>query len=416
MLCGFPGGALRSLRSFSDVGFVTCTHCLSSSPFPFHISHRLCTMPSRSSEPRSRQKSCVACAEGKRRCNRQTPQCSRCVGRGVKCTYVNGSSTKKHQKSLVADVQPTKSGFYDNSNDILSLWSPDSDFLIENLSATAPWHTGSPSLQDTPSLFPAIFFPETAAPDKWSITQSLRCVKSFPRIFAQSRRTLFIHQRLYDTYLPNAIQDAFTVSAAYCTRTPETEDMSLRVLEAKTASLVQQVHQTTSLEELLASVQALILFHIIQLFDGDIRQRSIAERNMDTLRTWTTRLQVQAQGLSHASSWQEWIFAESIRRTVIFSALIDSLYSSLKDGYCRNAKALSMLPFTSRSELWDLTTSAAWLTESSQSGSEIVLYGDFSMAWENGRVVGGLDYFQKLLLIPCVGERYKDVLELESVS
>lgn len=192
--------------------------------------------------------------------------------------------------------------------------------------------------------------------------------------------------------------------------------MSLRVLEAKTASLVQQVHQTTSLEDLLASIQALMLFHIIQLFDGDIRQRSIAERNMDTLRTWTIRLQVQAEDLGNAASWQEWIFAESIRRTVIFSALIDSLYSSLKHGYCKNVKVLSMLPFTSRSRLWDLTTNAAWSAESSQSGSDVVLYGDFSMAWENGRVLGELDDFQKLILAPCVGERYKDVLELESLS
>jgi hypothetical protein len=192
--------------------------------------------------------------------------------------------------------------------------------------------------------------------------------------------------------------------------------MSLRVLEAKTASLVQQVNQTTSLKELLASVQALMLFHIIQLFDGDIRQRSIAERNIDKLRTWTTRLQAQAEDMGHAASWQEWIFAESIRRTVIFSALIDSLYSSLKHGYCTNVKVLSMLPFTSRSKLWDLATSTAWFTEFSQSGSEVVLYGDFTMAWENGRVLGELDYFQKLLLVPCVGERYKDVLELENVS
>jgi hypothetical protein len=189
--------------------------------------------------------------------------------------------------------------------------------------------------------------------------------------------------------------------------------MTLRILEAKTTSLVEQVHQTSSIEELLASVQALMLFHIIQLFDGDIRQRSIAERNMDTLRAWTTRLQVQAQELNQVASWQEWVFAESIRRTVIFSALIDSLYSSLKYGYCANVKELSMLPFTPVSRLWSMTTSAAWLAESGQSGSDVVLYGDFSMAWENGRVWGELDEFQKLLLIPCVGERYKDTLELD---
>ncbi|OOQ83128.1 hypothetical protein PEBR_36607 [Penicillium brasilianum] len=373
-------------------------------------------MPSRCSGTRSRQKSCVACAEGKRRCNRQTPQCSRCVGRGLKCTYVNGLSAKKHQNNVFADVQPVEFELYHDLDDALFLWSPNSDSFLDTSNATASWHTESPPLITTPSLFPAIFFPETVSPDKWTMKQCLRIIKSFPQTFARSRRTPFIHQRLYDTYLPNAIQDAFAVSAAYCTKTTETEDMTLRILEAKTASLVEQVHQTTSLQELLASVQALMLFHIIQLFDGDIRQRSIAERNIDTLRAWTTRLQVQAEDLSQTTSWQEWIFAESIRRTVIFSALLDSLYSSLKNGYCANVKELSMLPFTSKSRLWTITTSAAWLTESCHSGSDLVLYGDFSMAWENGRVLGELDDFQKLLLMPCVGERYKDVLEFENLE
>lgn len=312
-------------------------------------------------------------------------------------------------------MQPIDSELFRDLDDILSMWSPNSDPCIDHPSVVASWHTGSPSLVDAPSLFPAIFFPDTTIPDKWSITQSLRSTKSFPQMFVRSRRTPFIHQRLYDSYLPNAIQDAFAVSTAYCTKTAETEDMTLRVLEAKTASLVEQVYETTSLKELLASVQALMLFHIIQLFDGDIRQRSIAERNLDTLRAWTTRLQVQAEDLGHATSWQEWIFAESIRRTVIFSVLIDSLYSSLKLGYCTHAKLLSMLPFTSGSRLWNHTTSVAWSAESSQ-GSDVVLYGDFSMAWENGRVMGELDDFQKLLLIPCVGERYRDVLELENPS
>jgi hypothetical protein len=288
--------------------------------------------------------------------------------------------------------------------------------LNDSSSATASWHASSPALDSTFSLFPAIFFPETMAPDKWAITQSLRSVKSFPQMFARSRRTPFIHQRLYDAYLPNAIQDAFAVSAAYCTKTAETEDMTLRILEAKAASLVDQVNQTTPLEELLASTQALILFHIIQLFDGDIRQRSIADRNMDTLRAWTTRLKVQAEDLNPTAFWKEWIFAESIRRTVIFSTLLDSLYSVLKVGYCTKAKELSMLPFDPRPQVWNHNTSTAWLAECSQLGSDVVLYGDFSMAWENGHVLGELDEFQKLILVPCVGERYKDALELDNSS
>ncbi len=128
---------------------------------------------------------------------------------------------------------------------------------------------------------------------------------------------------------------------------------------------------------------------------------------MDTLRAWTARLKVQAEDLSPAASWQEWIFAESTHRTVIFSTLLDSLYSVLKVGYCTEAKELSMLPFDPRPQVWNHTTSTAWFAEYSQKGSDVVLYGDFSMAWENGHVLGELDEFQKLIFIPCVGERYK---------
>lgn len=223
-------------------------------------------------------------------------------------------------------MQPIESELYHGLDDIISFWSLNSD-SINNWSAFTSCHTGSPSLVTSPSLFPAIFFQTQVCPDKWSINPCLQSLKSFPQKFARSGRTPLIHQRLYDTYLPSAIQDAFTVSTAYCTKTAETEDMTLRILEARSTILVEQVHQTTSLEELLASVQALILFHIIQLFDSDIRQRSIAERNMDTLRVWTARLHFQAEDISQVSSWQEWIFVEYIRWTVIFSGLIDSLHS-----------------------------------------------------------------------------------------
>lgn len=232
-------------------------------------------------------------------------------------------------------------------------------------------------------------------------------------MFARSRRTSFIHHRLYDVYLPEAIQDAFTVSASYYTKTAATEDTILRIVEAKTATLIRQNHQENTLEELLAAVQALLIFHIIQLFDGDVRQRSIAERNMDTLRAWTMQLQVRAGELGPTPTWQEWILAESIRRTIIISILIEGLYSVLKVGHCTIVRALSVLPFTSGAALWNLTTDASWLAQSHRLGSDTVLYGDFARAFENGRVLGKLDEFEKTLLAPCMGERYREMLTLE---
>jgi hypothetical protein len=232
-------------------------------------------------------------------------------------------------------------------------------------------------------------------------------------MFGCSRKAPFIHQRLYDSYLPGCIQDSFAVSAAYCTKTSATEDMVFRTFESKVGLLVQQDYKEANLQELLAALQALILFHIIQLFDGDIRQRSLAEQNMDTLRAWTVQLKVRATELPPPFTWQEWIFEESVRRTVIFSLMLDGLFSTLKKGYCSNVKGLNILPFASNISLWEAGTAASWLAESRCLASDNVLYGDFVMSWERGRVPEPLDDFQKLLLTPCLGETYREVLELE---
>ncbi|KAJ5408489.1 hypothetical protein N7509_002372 [Penicillium cosmopolitanum] len=365
---------------------------------------------------RSRQKSCIACAEGKRRCNRQTPQCSRCLAQGLVCTYLSAwprqkrrNGSRQLESSHISDVGPELSPV---SNETLSFW-PLNDFASNDTSVATSWLTSMPSLLTLPSLSPAAFFPETTIIDKWSTNQLLHNIKRYPQVFVSSRKTPFIHSRLYDAYLPDSIQDAFTVLAAYSTKTSETEDLIFRILESKTTNLVDQDHHTSILPQLLAAVHALMLFQIIQLFDGDIRQRSLAEQHMNTLKIWTFQLQERAGELTPALTWREWIFAESARRTIIFVMMIESLYLTLKTGCCPNVRAMSILPFTSKTTLWDLSTSASWFAEPDQLRSEIVLYGDFARGWQEGQVPGRLDAFQKLLLIPCLGERYRDLLELD---
>lgn len=369
-------------------------------------------MSGRSAPYRSRQKSCVACAEGKRRCNRQTPQCSRCLVRGVQCTYIGVSTRPSHGQRILNSAH-------------MNPWEQCSDFsahsplvdpsLSDALSLSTPnsWMTINPSLLTFPPSLSETLFPDIAFLDKWSTSQLLQSIKGFPRVFVRHRRTPFIHPRLYGNHLPDAIQDAFAVSASYCTKSTETEDMVFRILETKTAQLVRHDHQILPLEDLLAAVQALMLFHIIQLFDGDVRQRSVAEQNSDILRTWTLELHMRASDLGPSPTWQAWIFSESVRRTIIFSTIIDQMYSTLKVGFCTLIPTLRILPFTSGTGLWDASTGNAWSTESHRVRSTIVLYGDFAQAWGEGRFRGKLDSFQKLLLTPCMGEKHRDLLELD---
>ncbi|MBE3049696.1 Zn(II)2Cys6 transcription factor, partial [Candidatus Bathyarchaeota archaeon] len=305
---------------------------------------------SRRLHPRSRQRSCVACANGKRRCSRTSPQCARCFAQGLECIYVRGQPSRQlpepsDDSGIPSFLPLDDSSLYDDT-----AWPP------------------SPSLLTVPTFLPAGFFQETTTLDRWSTTHLLRNVKSYPRTFARSQKTPFIHPRLYDAYLPDAIQDAFTVSAAYHTKTPETEDTVFRILIAKTTNLAAQPPGVKTTGELLAALQALILLTIIQLFDGDVRQRSTAEQNMATLRSWTLQLQARTGELDPAPTWTEWILAESVRRTVILSVMLDGLYSALRFGYCTNVRAMSMLPFTSGAA-WGVESSAAWVVEARRARS-----------------------------------------------
>ncbi|KAJ5923562.1 hypothetical protein N7454_008807 [Penicillium verhagenii] len=374
-------------------------------------------MPRRSTCSRSRQKSCIACAEGKRRCNRQTPQCSRCLARGVQCSYINRSSrqteTYPQSESAIAITFPDYYSYY--SDDLLSLVDATGpifyhDDHIENDS----WLTMDPSsLLAQPALSAIQKYPELSKVDKWATQQIMQSIKSFPRLFLQHGKTPFIHARLYDSHLPDAIQDAFSVSAAYCIKNPQTEDMVFRMLESKASSLMGRDYSARSLDTLLAAVQALMLFHIMQLFDGNIRQRSIAEQSLATLKSMTVQLHTRAAELTPSSTWEAWIFAESIRRTVIMSLFIEGLYSVLKSGFCESVPTLSLLPFTAGGELWDATTDSSWLAKCQQGGTlDVVLYGDFTGAWEKG-VVPNLNPFEKFLLTPCMGEKYREFLELD---
>ncbi|KAJ6161449.1 hypothetical protein N7470_004845 [Penicillium chermesinum] len=381
-------------------------------------------MPRITRPGRSRQKSCTACAAGKRQCNRQTPHCGRCLARGIPCTYIHGTPRVVQARAR----SPVSSDDTPASFESLDRSIPDlSDEFLSIAEASEPWFSGyeadedffswmslSPSLLGFPQLSPMEETPDIRRIDKWSKEQSLRCIKEFSRMFAKHRCTPFIHARLYEAELPDAMADAFTVSAAYHAKSPETQDLVFRILEKKSSQLAYKDYQQESIAELLAAVQALVLFHTIQLFDGDIRQRSIAERDGEQFMRMVEQLRVRAIELGPASTWQAWIFGESLRRTVILAYFMMDIFQTLKQGYCSNVPTLSVLPFTAGENLWEATTDASWQKKVSNADSTMVLYGDFASSFKRGRLRGKLSPFERFLLRPCAGEEYREIIELQT--
>ena len=118
------------------------------------------------------------------------------------------------------------------------------------------------------------------------IVQSL---KSYPSTFANDSHTPWMHRYLYKDQMPSSIQSCFTVSALYSNMTSRNKTLVFRVLCQSLNELKRQQLANTP-QEKLARAQALFLYQIICLFDGDLTLRSNAERDMPLLQDWLDEL------------------------------------------------------------------------------------------------------------------------------
>jgi hypothetical protein len=249
-----------------------------------------------------------------------------------------------------------------------------------------------------------IFF-NASGPANTSISRASMayCVKEYrtwPRSWVVETATPFIHQSLYAVSgalartggiaggggitgalgisstslsgLPPALQDAFAVSAAYAAKNDANSDLVMQLVETKAAALMYSPGQGNwTIMEQLASLQALLVYQMVRLFDGDIRQRALGEATEPVQAAWTAALQarVGAEIFQNAdltpsddpaAAWRRWLFNESVRRTIITSFMIRGIYAMAKQGYCRLGAVVTDMSFTSGMRLWAAKTPGRW--------------------------------------------------------
>ena len=211
------------------------------------------------------------------------------------------------------------------------------------------------------------------------IVYTVKQIKSYPGHFVRQGQTPFIHSSLWRDRLPRAIQDVLGACALYGEKRQTNQPLVFGVISAAADRLMSEypLVGTTAMEQ-LAAVQALILYQIIRLFDGDIRQRADAERANPTLQDWTRQLQDRMQRIGDPSpsadstsptppdtsvvmdSWRNWVFAESLRRTVIISHTLQALFSFLKNGWQREYGEFRKLSFFAQKALWAAPSEYYW--------------------------------------------------------
>lgn len=181
----------------------------------------------------------------------------------------------------------------------------------------------------------------------------------------------FLHRFLYRDYMPSCILRCFTINALYANRKNAHTPMVMRAIHDGARELLLDVGADTDADngivkpmQKLARTQALFLYQVIRLLDGDVTLRAQGERDIQILRMWVGELCKLRENLGDMVQlgdgmirkqppieWevsysmgcfrntvscsliyvcQAWIFAESVRRTIVLAYSFMHLYDMMK--------------------------------------------------------------------------------------
>lgn len=236
-------------------------------------------------------------------------------------------------------------------------------------------------VEQFPSPYDSFPFPHLAVIDQHQIDYLVfelrRCVVSL----VVEGQTPFLHPDLYHDTLPDTYQDLLSICSLY--NQMNSSVIVFRMLFVKLRKLISSSRKITRVEDWLLAVQTLIMYQIIRVFDGDVKQQESAEDDFDLLGDWSHRLQ------EASSEGGSWLLMESIRRTLLVSIIFRCLHKLMKHGLSELVPEMSLLPVSENISGWE-----------KGEGGSLVTYASFVEDWNQGKVTS-VDAYEMLLLKAC---------------
>lgn len=367
------------------------------------------------------QKSCEPCAAAKRKCDKQLPECRRCIDKEINCQYTQRKKRTRYDVEHAIshdEVAIDKVGGIDESLQLgeISNWDwgvrnsavfTENANLVFNIDDSLP--IDLPELDDpAASVDWAISEPITEDNRPWYLRKETwtlqhherdpNCVVSINydplvlevegmlREWSAKGHNDFIHRNLWDGGMPECVQDAFTMLTArfHCKQNMKTA--VLQIADERSDKLIQQGMITPGHQNLLghlARIQALFAHVFVRLFDGSVRLRVAAEKQLPVLQTWLAEMldcarcidsidddcavdqhstQQMSIDFNHefeaaTRQWKEWLVAESIRRTHVIVTTIVNTYRCMLTGW---AECTGTAMLSARRGLWQAPSAARW--------------------------------------------------------
>lgn len=288
-----------------------------------------------------RRQSCDACFRERRKCDLTYPVCARCKKRNRGCSYPYPPLPRQSQ-------EPGQSGDADRA-----VVRSKVDLRRRTATLSIPRPLGSLGRVQ----------PVSHLPGYAHLTWIFDLLRNSPLTFAAQGETVYIHKALFQGgRVPGPLLTAFGISAGCASLNDRNRDILFQALDAQMNDLLLATPTASTasmwLLDDLARFQAIVLYQIIRLFYGDVGQRVVSERQAYAVRAQGLRLlrsidatgaaDQEMQAVVTKQAWEQWILAESIRRTVFVAFKLYTVHTAFRYGHCVETAALDMLPVSTR--------------------------------------------------------------------
>ncbi|KAK1981390.1 hypothetical protein LZ30DRAFT_782083 [Colletotrichum cereale] len=352
--------------------------------------------------PPPRRKTCLACIKAKRRCEHGQAVCLRCSRRKIDCVYPTPPTSRPRKQTAARLVEtpapqedPEGSTETPSScpDDSLVPWAQDVDLLhlemddfagidlytdLHDFLAPDALLDGPSSLTSlTPNpeqmLVPSQEFASDSSLEEMIASRlqyALDEIKKVPASTVLENQTPWSHPYLYRAHMPREMQDAQACCALYIAKNSTNSRFVLRTIQARAHELLSSPAPRDDRLSILARLQAILLYQIIRLFDGDITLRASAQQTLPALdsailalmpfvkwergRPETGPVEDHRPACPTKETWQEWIFQESARRTMFFTSFLLATHNVLLgkvSGDCQE-NHFACLSWTLSAHLW----------------------------------------------------------------
>lgn len=292
------------------------------------------------------KRACEPCVQAKKRCDRALPTCSRCMKKRFLCSYHNEPLTRTRSWSQKVEVRKQ------NVRQDATVF----DIRVDRGNRrTLKWMQKSQAyglaLQSISDPASQLVMPADSLPD-------IVCdMIQYPLSFLRGRRTGFTHPSYYIHSLPASIHIAIKVCTIFQQRIRDSSHGTDGALSSLAKDLLSEMPTINDFASSLTFVQSFCLLQIVSLLSPTATREEHKEavQRQQLFATWCLKLWAFAPSElpSTLSPYEAYIFAESVRRTIMVAQKLLACYRMLTEGFYNLSMFVAALPFGARADLWD---------------------------------------------------------------